>query len=387
MRLSWLIAGVLTAAVCAAAPPDRWSLVCGPDGVWRTVRVPACAPAGPAPSYPAATSIDPASVPPRLPADPQALPPKPLVPLPPRPQPQASEPAKRPRPDPEIFRVETPSPLQVEPVGANAASIADSLRTLADVVKDLPPWPPTFPSTPAAAATASSSAVASAAPGPAVQTPPAAAPVPSFRQTTGRSEIVATWAQDLLYYALTGLAAAAGIALPGGAAGLAAWGAWYAIRAVFRRPQTPTASPMDALAATVRPTTAGSALPHLPIDYAKIWADHYEHDGGNARHEALKCDLYREAVALVRSGQLHVPGDSTRTADAIDNWVLREFSDRVSKAVPDENLYQKALLGFLYRSAVEAIRRGEIEVFGPSETADAIDNWVRREFAARLLHT
>lgn len=360
-----------------------WAQVRGPDGVVRLVEVPgACGPAG---SVAPAPPVDPADVAPRLPqatapTPPIAQPTRPLVPLAPRPD--VTEP-KRPRPEPEILRVETPTPLQVEPVGQTTESIAASLSAIAGEIVERPPWPPRWPAAPATAtATADAAASAEATagePAPASTTPGPAA--------SGPSTIVATWAQDLLYYGLTALAASAGIAVPGGVAGLAAWAGWRLVRAIARKmsgPKPRTAS-LEASFPATNPQPASPAFPHLPIDYAKIWADHYEKDGGNAQHEALKCDLYREAVQLLREGKLQVLGDPVRTADAIDNWVFREFSGRVSKMVPDINIYQRALLGFLYRQAVDAIRRGEIQVYGPAETADAIETWVRREFAARLL--
>lgn len=381
-----LLIGLVCCASCAAAPAGR------------RPTAPACAPAGPAPTYPSGPA-DPASVRPELP--PIGVPTRPLVPLPPTPeparpavpisdlpdtpaaQPEPSDPPKRPRPEPEILRVETPTPLQVEPIGKTTDSIAASLSAIAGELIERPAWPPSWPATPAdATATADAAANAEATAGEAA--PARTAPGPA---TSGPSTIVATWAQDLLYYGLTALAASAGIAVPGGVAGLAAWAGWRLVRRLVRKMAgaKPQASSLEASFPATNPQPASPAFPHLPVDYAKIWADHYEKDGGNAQHEALKCDLYREAVQLVREGKLAVLGDPVRTADAIDNWVFREFSGRVSKMVPDVNIYQRALLGFLYRQAVDAIRRGEIQVYGPAETADAIETWVRREFAARLL--
>jgi len=152
--------------------------------------------------------------------------------------------------------------------------------------------------------------------------------------------------------------------------------------------QASTDPPGDAAGSDVEPPSEASPsceLPHLPCDYAKIWADHFEKDGGNAKHEAIKYDLYREAIQKVRSGELKIPAaDRKAVADRIDDWVLERFYQRVSRAVPDENLYQRALLGFLYREAVDALRRGEIQLLGHVEVADAIDAWVRRAFARRL---
>lgn len=396
LRLAFALV-LCCAALAAAAPPGHWVMVRQADGVWRQVFVHACEPAGPAP-YPPRPAAD---VRPELPAGPVSV-----APPAPKPQPSLPPPQKRPRPEPEVFRLESVGPFQVEPTGPGIDAIAAGLKTLAEQLKPLPAWPPAFPGSPTVTANANANANAAAASTSTAPESPAAraempaasanasaqadskaaasstsiAPKPRLQNpVSGSGSIVAQWAQDLLGYGLTALAAAAGIALPGGVVGVAAWLGWRFLRRAIARK---VAAPKLAFPSQNLPT-----LPHLPVDYAKIWADHYEKDGGNAQHEAIKCDLYREAVQLVRDGKLQVLGDPVRTADAIDNWVFREFSERVSKMVPDVNVYQRALLGFLYRQAIDAIRRGEIQVYGPAETAEAIETWVRREFAARLVHS
>ena len=138
------------------------------------------------------------------------------------------------------------------------------------------------------------------------------------------------------------------------------------------------------------PLSAASTceLPHVEPDYATIWADCFEASGGNPQHEAIKLELYVEAVELLRKGEICPQANGTAIADALDDWVMARFLNRVPKALPkssDENFYHKALMGFLYREAVDRLRMGHIQMLGNRETADAIDRWVRKEFCRKVV--
>jgi len=135
-------------------------------------------------------------------------------------------------------------------------------------------------------------------------------------------------------------------------------------------------------------TTPTSRLPHLHSDYSNIWAETFEASGGNSQHEAIKLDLYIAAVELLRKGEIFPQANGKAIADALDDWVMKRFLDRIPKALPkstDENILHKSLMGFLYREAVDRLRMGHIQMLGHRETADAIDRWVRKEFYRKIV--
>ena len=187
---------LLPGSACAG-----WAQVRGPDGVVRLIEVPG--PCGPAGSVAPAPPVDPADMAPRLPqatapTPPIAQPTRPLVPLAPRPD--VTEP-KRPRPEPEILRVETPDPLRIEPVGPGFVAIAEALAAIGR----------------------QSAAPAAGESCPLPDPTDQAAPPPAA--TEPRSDL----AGDVIYWALAAAAGATGIGVPS----IGIWGLWRVARAVI----------------------------------------------------------------------------------------------------------------------------------------------------------
>jgi hypothetical protein len=176
-----------------------------------------------------------------------------------------------------------------------------------------------------------------------------------------------------------------GLGVPGIAA---AGGVWLGRRLVRRQLAKRFGQSAATEAATTTSNSQQVVVPYMPTttpdDYAKTWALHRQATGGNVQHDALRCQLYEEAVAKLRAGEINVGSNGAMIADAIDTWVINQFYERVTSAAAIGNIYHTALRGFLYKEAVNRLRSGEIQCLGHRETADAIEAWVRREFVKRV---
>lgn len=176
-----------------------------------------------------------------------------------------------------------------------------------------------------------------------------------------------------------------GLGVPGIAA---AGGVWLGGRLVKRQLAKRFGQSSATGSAAATSNSQQVVVPYMPTttpdDYAKVWALHRQATGGNVQHDALRCQLYEEAVAKLRAGEINVGSNGAMIADAIDTWVINQFYERVTSAAAIENIYHTALRGFLYKEAVNRLRSGEIQCLGHRETADAIEAWVRREFVKRV---
>lgn len=162
--------------------------------------------------------------------------PVPIASLPPVPPAQA-EPPKLPRPEPEIYRVETPSPLKMEPVGQGFAAIAESLAIMAGQTS-----PSASTETPAEAAPAAG----------------ATCPIPEPKPTAAASA-ASDLAGDAIYWALTAAAGVAGVGVPS----VGIWAAWKVARALIGKIASKN-TPVSSLEASfhdtnISATSAGSA--------------------------------------------------------------------------------------------------------------------------------
>jgi hypothetical protein len=115
--------------------------------------------------------------------------------------------------------------------------------------------------------------------------------------------------------------------------------------------------------------------------------------GESLEEWAIYALLYKEATELLRKGkfEISVNGNTVtlqgqkKAADKIDNWVREQFLKRMTVQKLDANyLYHEAMIGFLYREAVNKLRAGYFPVLGAAETAEAIEQWVRKEFMHRM---
>jgi len=146
---------------------------------------------------------------------------------------------------------------------------------------------------------------------------------------------------------------------------------------------------------TVEPEPEPEAI-ELPItpqglEYAKQLFTLKGKEGETVRQWAVFAQLYREAVSKLRTGTFFLEGTTklqgqARTADAIDNWVRKEFlkSLTIQDARDKDSLYKDALLGVLYKDAVDNLRCGHIDILGAETTAAAIQAWVEKEFLRRM---
>jgi hypothetical protein len=116
-------------------------------------------------------------------------------------------------------------------------------------------------------------------------------------------------------------------------------------------------------------------------------------DGESIETWAVFAVLYKEAVQLLRTGyfDLSVVGNKIPlqgqkiAADKIDNWVREQFLKRTTIEKIDYNyLYHEAMIGFLYKEAVRLLRTGFFPILGAKETANVLENWVRKEFLNRM---
>lgn len=132
---------------------------------------------------------------------------------------------------------------------------------------------------------------------------------------------------------------------------------------------------------------------NLPRDYARLL---FEQNGNSLKGYSLQrwaiySGLYKEAVEQLKNNRLFYKKDvvlqgQKEAADAIETYVIDEFFAKAS--VTDlkdiDNIYHKALLGFLYWEAVQKLGRGEFYVLGNVEAANAIEKWVKEQFHNRM---
>ena len=116
-----------------------------------------------------------------------------------------------------------------------------------------------------------------------------------------------------------------------------------------------------------------------------------EHDGESVESWAMFGVLYSEAMEKLRRDQFYTQGETKLqgqriTADAIDRWVNSEYIKRftIGDLRNKPNIYHYAMLGFLYKEAVNKLREGFFTVLGAQTTADTIEAWVQKEFLNRL---
>jgi hypothetical protein len=131
---------------------------------------------------------------------------------------------------------------------------------------------------------------------------------------------------------------------------------------------------------------------HPINDYAYQFFKHKEQAGERTEDWALKAMLYKEAIEQLRLGKFYFQGDKRnplqgqqKTAEAIDTWVTSQFVKSMTRETFNRHkLYHDAMIGFLYQDAVQKLREGYFSVLGHEETANAIDNWVNKEFLRRM---
>jgi len=49
-----------------------------------------------------------------------------------------------------------------------------------------------------------------------------------------------------------------------------------------------------------------------------------------------------------------------------------------------DTVHNNAMIGFLYKEAIELLRKGEFDVLGAENTADVIERYVQQRFFKRL---
>jgi hypothetical protein len=125
--------------------------------------------------------------------------------------------------------------------------------------------------------------------------------------------------------------------------------------------------------------------------YAEEIMSHKERNGENKQDWAYLAILYKEAVDNLRKGDLLYKNKSllqgqSKAAEAIDDWVRTQYyyrTDRETILSNTLNMDKTAMLGFLYKEAVDLLKRGDFKVLGNVETAEAIETWVQKEFLRR----
>jgi len=125
--------------------------------------------------------------------------------------------------------------------------------------------------------------------------------------------------------------------------------------------------------------------------YIKEFFKHKEQDGEDIKDWALLGILYKEAVTELKKGTLYYKGKTRlqgqqNTARQINEWVRKEFLQRMTRRdiFNQDELYKEAMLGFLYKEAVDKLAAGDFSVLGYQATATAIHDWVNAEFLKRI---
>jgi len=129
------------------------------------------------------------------------------------------------------------------------------------------------------------------------------------------------------------------------------------------------------------------------LDRIKQFFELKKRDGESIEQWAFYALLYKEAMQLLRQGKfaIDVVGNKITlqgqriAADKIDAWVRDQYIKRTSiEKLSLDYIYHEAMLGFLYKEAIGLLRRGHFPILGASETADVVENWVKREFLIRM---
>ncbi len=114
-------------------------------------------------------------------------------------------------------------------------------------------------------------------------------------------------------------------------------------------------------------------------------------DGEKIEDWALWGILYQEAVQLLRQGKLYYEANNPlqgqkKTAEKITQWVEGEFLKRstIQSLQERDTVHNNAMIGFLYKEAVELLRKGQFNALGAENTADTIDRYVQQRFFKRL---
>lgn len=113
--------------------------------------------------------------------------------------------------------------------------------------------------------------------------------------------------------------------------------------------------------------------------------------GLSAKEWAVKQGIYQKAVKLLKEGRLILPDKSKplnweKIGQVIDDYVEESFYTEVKLVdmTPTNNIHHEAYLGYLYYQAVQKLKRGEFNVLGYKEAAEAIERYVRQEFMKKV---
>lgn len=116
-----------------------------------------------------------------------------------------------------------------------------------------------------------------------------------------------------------------------------------------------------------------------------------QRDGENPEYYAILGYLYKEAVEQLRKGSLYYKGETKllgqeKTAQKINDWVTGEFAKRHSSGTYEDvnDLELEAMLGFLYKEAVDKLRNGDFNTLGAEDTANEIVKWINKEYTRRV---
>lgn len=129
------------------------------------------------------------------------------------------------------------------------------------------------------------------------------------------------------------------------------------------------------------------------LDRIKQLFELKKRDGESVEQWAFYALLYREAMQLLRKGEfvVKVNGNGITlqgqkiAADKIDKWVEDQYVKRMTiEKIQLHHLYHEAMIGFLYKEAVQRLRLGYFQSLGNKEIADAIESWVKKEFLNRM---
>ena len=95
----------------------------------------------------------------------------------------------------------------------------------------------------------------------------------------------------------------------------------------------------------------------------------------------------KEALQELSNGKLYVKGTKNKlqgqqkTAAKVIDWIEKRVMSKLASGELKACAVNKneAYLGFAYQEAIDALKRGHLNVLGASETAQAIDAYVRKK--------
>ena len=167
------------------------------------------------------------------------------------------------------------------------------------------------------------------------------------------------------------------------------------VRRQRRRPQKTVATPVS-LNITNNNTnitndTVETTSHKVNDSYIRALFAHKAKDGEKVEDWALLGAIYKDAIHELENGKLYYQGKTKllgqfKTAQQINTWVGHEFFKRMQKrdVLSQDELYKEAMLGFLYKDAVDQLAAGKFAVLGYRDTAQAIRDWVNKEFLRRI---